>query len=178
MAWTGERLLKQIELGEDSRVEFKEVGFTGGRVSAPRRESVADELAALGNSVGGTVIFSVSDAGTVRRMDRRQMDALEAFVGELCSDSIHPPLAFITQRLALPRWAFRAGRRNRPQPACAQESRGLPVQAREREAGTVSRRPCNASFNSAAVPACRDPTRPSWKERAATRSTGRSWRDS
>ena len=102
MAWTGERLLKQIELGEDSRVEFKEVGFTGGRVSAPRRESVADELAALGNSVGGTVIFSVSDAGTVRRMDRRQMDALEAFVGELCSDSIHPPLAFITQRLALP----------------------------------------------------------------------------
>ena len=25
MAWTSERVLKQIELGEDSRVEFKEV---------------------------------------------------------------------------------------------------------------------------------------------------------
>jgi len=102
MAWTSERLLKQVELGEDSRVEFKEVIFTDRRVSAPRRESVADELAALGNTVGGTLIFSVSDADTVRPMDRQQMDALEAFVGEICSDSIHPPLAFITQRLALP----------------------------------------------------------------------------
>ena len=48
------------------------------------------------------MIFSVSDAGTVQPIDRTQMDALEAFVGEICSDSIHPPLAFITQRLALP----------------------------------------------------------------------------
>lgn len=102
MAWTGEQLLKQIELGEDSRVEFKEARFTGSRVSAPRRESVADELAALGNTIGGTLIFSVSDGGALRPMDRRQMDVLEAFVGEICSDSIHPPLAFITQRLALP----------------------------------------------------------------------------
>ena len=102
MAWNSERLLKQIELGEDSRVEFKEVRFAGGRVSAPRRESIADELAAFGNTVSGTLIFSVSDAGTVRPLDRKQMDALEAFVGEICSDSIHPPLAFITQRLALP----------------------------------------------------------------------------
>ena len=102
MRWIGEQLLKQIELGEDSRVEFKEARFTGGRVGAPRRESIADELAAFGNTVGGTLIFSVSDAGTVQPMDRTQMDALEAFVGEVCSDSIHPPLAFITQRLALP----------------------------------------------------------------------------
>ena len=99
--WTSEQLLKQIELGEDSRVEFKEAGFTGSRVSAPRRESIADELAALGNTVGGTLIFSVSDAGTVRPLDRQQMDTLEAFVGEICSDSIYPPLAFVTQRLAL-----------------------------------------------------------------------------
>lgn len=99
--WTSEQLLKQIELGEDSRVELKEAGFTGSRVSAPRRESIADELAALGNTVGGTLIFSVSDAGTVRPLDRQQMDTLEAFVGEICSDSIHPPLAFVTQRLAL-----------------------------------------------------------------------------
>ena len=102
MVWTSKGLLKQIELGEDSRVEFKEVVFSSRRVNTPRRESVADELAAFGNTVGGTLIFSVSDAGTVRQMDRQQMDALEAFVGEICSDSIHPPLAFITQRLALP----------------------------------------------------------------------------
>ena len=33
--WNGEQLLKQVELGEDSRVEFKEARFTGGRVGAP-----------------------------------------------------------------------------------------------------------------------------------------------
>ena len=102
MLWTSARLLKQTELGEDSRVEFKEVVFAGGSVSAPRRDQVADELAALGNTIGGTLIFSVSDAGAVRPLNREQMDALEAFVREICSDSIRPPLAFITQRLALP----------------------------------------------------------------------------
>ena len=102
MPWDSESLLRQIELGEDSRVEFKEVMFTGNRIDAPRRETVANELAAFGNTIGGTLIFSVSDAGEVRSLDRKQMDALEAFVGEICADSISPSLAFVTQRLALP----------------------------------------------------------------------------
>ncbi len=102
MPWDSESLLRQIELGEDSRVEFKEVMFTGNRIDAPHRETVANELAAFGNTIGGTLIFSVSDAGEVRSLDRKQMDALEAFVGEICADSISPSLAFVTQRLALP----------------------------------------------------------------------------
>ena len=102
MPWDSESLLRQIELGEDSRVEFKEVMFTGNRIDAPRRETVANELAAFGNTIGGTLIFSVSDAGEVRSLDRKQMDALEAFVDEICADSISPSLAFVTQRLALP----------------------------------------------------------------------------
>ena len=106
MLWDSDRVLLQLELGEDSRVEFKEVVFSGNRVRAPRREAIADELAAFGNTIGGTLIFSVSDAGAVREMNRQQMDALEAFVGEICSDSIRPPLAFVTQRLALPDGSF------------------------------------------------------------------------
>ena len=102
MPWNSDRLITQLELGEDSRVEFKEVEFAGNSVRAPRRETVADELAAFGNTIGGTLIFSVSDAGEVRSMNRHQMDALEAFVGEICADSIRQPLAFVTQRLALP----------------------------------------------------------------------------
>ena len=39
-------------------------------------------------------------------MNRQQMDALEAFVSEICSDSIRPPLAFVTQRLALADGSF------------------------------------------------------------------------
>ncbi len=35
MPWDSESLVQQLELGEDSRVEFKEVVFAGGRVRAP-----------------------------------------------------------------------------------------------------------------------------------------------
>ena len=102
MIWAAENLLRQVELGEDSRVEFKEAFFEKGRVRAPSRRNVADELAALGNSTGGTLVFSVSDAGEIRRLTRRQIDMLETFVGESCEDSIRPPLHFTTQRLPLP----------------------------------------------------------------------------
>lgn len=102
MPWDSDRIVAQLALGEDSLVEFKEVVFSETRVSAPDRKVIADELAAFGNTIGGTLIFSVSDAGEVRSMDRHQMDALEAFVCEICADSIRPPLAFVTQRLALP----------------------------------------------------------------------------
>ena len=106
MPWDSESVLQQLELGEDSRVEFKEAMFIGNRVSAPHRNSIADELAAFGNTIGGTLIFSVSDAGEVRSMNRQQMDALEAFVSEIFADSIRPPLAFVTQRLALADGSF------------------------------------------------------------------------
>ena len=102
MPWDSDSLLQQLELGEDSRV----VVFAGDRVRAPHRDAIADELAAFGNTLGGTLIFSVSDAGEVRAMNREQMDALESFVGEVCADSIRPPLAFVTQRLALPDGSF------------------------------------------------------------------------
>ena len=106
MPWDSARLLQQLQLGEDSRVEFKEVVFAANRVREPHRDSIADELAAFGNTIGGTLIFSVSDDGSVRSMNRQQLDALEAFVSEICSDSIRPPLAFVTQRLALPDGSF------------------------------------------------------------------------
>ena len=104
--WDAEMLLKQLELGEDSRVEFKEDVFAGNRVQEPRRQRIANELAAFGNTLGGALIFSVSDAGDVRPMNRERLDALEAYVSEICADSIDPPLEFTTQRLALPDGSF------------------------------------------------------------------------
>ena len=102
MSWDSNSIFRQLDLGEDSRVEFKEVEFIENRVRAPHRDAIADELAAFGNTIGGTLIFSVSDSGEVHLMNRQQMDALETFVSEICADSIRPPLAFITQRLSLP----------------------------------------------------------------------------
>ena len=102
MLWDADKLLRQLALGEDSRVEFKEVVFAGSRVREPRRQRIANELAAFGNTLGGALIFSVSDAGEVRPMSREMMDALEAYVSEICADSVDPPLEFTTQRPALP----------------------------------------------------------------------------
>ena len=102
MPWDRNRLLQQLELGEDSYVEFKEVVFAGNRVREPRRDSIADRLAAFGNTNGGTLIFGVSDAGEVQPMNRLEMDALESFVREICGDSIRPPQAFVSQRVPLP----------------------------------------------------------------------------
>ncbi len=102
MIWTSDQLLERIELGEDSLVEFKEIFFKGEKVTAPRRNDIADELAAFGNGSGGTLVFGVSDARRVQVLGPEQMDTLEGFVSEVCADSIRPPLAFVTQRLALP----------------------------------------------------------------------------
>ena len=70
MLWDADKLLRQLALGEDSRVKFKEVVFTGSRVREPRCQRIANELAAFGNTLGGALIFSVSDAGEVRPMSR------------------------------------------------------------------------------------------------------------
>ena len=86
MLWDAEKLLERLALGEDSRAEFMEVVFTGSRVREPHRQRIANELAAFGNTLGGALIFSVSDAGEVRPMSRGMMDALEAYVSETCAD--------------------------------------------------------------------------------------------
>ena len=47
-------LARRIRLGEDSTLEFKSVGASGGRVVAPKRGDFADELAAMANARGGS----------------------------------------------------------------------------------------------------------------------------
>ena len=54
-------LWRQVQLGEDSELELKEVRLRGKRVVAPRRESLADELAAFANANGGRVVLGVAD---------------------------------------------------------------------------------------------------------------------
>ena len=58
-------LVRRIGLGEDSTPEFKSVDVSDGRVGAPKKGGFADELAALANGRGGTVLLGVED-GTRR----------------------------------------------------------------------------------------------------------------
>jgi predicted HTH transcriptional regulator len=97
---TRQELELRIALGEDSSLELKEVRFAGGRVSAPRREALADELAALANGRGGVCVLGVRDTSReVVGIAREHLDDAEAFVREICNDSIEPPLvAHIVKR--------------------------------------------------------------------------------
>ena len=85
--------LRRIRLGTDSRLALKSVRTSGGRITAPHRDGFADALAAMANSQGGTVLLGVDD-GTraVRGLPLDDLDAIEEWVSEICSDSIKPAL--------------------------------------------------------------------------------------
>ena len=96
-------LLDKIRLGEDSVLELKEVRFAGTRVNAPRRESLADELAAFANARGGVCVLGVEDeTRQVVGIPLEHLDTVEAFVREVCNDSIEPPLLATIEKLELP----------------------------------------------------------------------------
>ena len=96
------RFWRQVQLGEDSELEFKEVRFKGPRVSSPKRSAVADELAALANSPGGRLVFGVTDQREAQPLHPDELDAVADFVTELCTDSIDPPLDFSLHRVPVP----------------------------------------------------------------------------
>ncbi len=103
MSPTRSELLEKIRLGEDSFLELKDVRFAGPKVSAPHRDSLADELAAFANSQGGTVVLGVDDkTREVFGIPLDRLDAVVSFVRDLCQDCINPPLAALTERLTLP----------------------------------------------------------------------------
>jgi predicted HTH transcriptional regulator len=103
------RLWEQIALGEDSGLELKEVQVSGRRVSAPRRDALADELAAFANSKGGRLVLGVSDDREPQALQPDQLDVLTDHVTQVCKDSIVPPLEFSVYRVPIPSGAGSGG---------------------------------------------------------------------
>ena len=95
-------LWRQVQLGEDSELELKEVRLRGTRVVAPRRDSLADELAAFANADGGRIVLGVADNREPKPLDADALDAVTALVGEICTDSIDPALDFVARRVPAP----------------------------------------------------------------------------
>ena len=86
-------LARRIRLGEDSVLELTSVRLAGGKVSSPRRGDFADELAALANGRGGTLVLGVDDkTRRVQGIPLDSLDAVEGWVREICNDSIDPAL--------------------------------------------------------------------------------------
>ncbi len=96
-------LLRRIRRGEDSTLELKRVLLSGNRVVGPRRHDFADELAAMANMKGGVVVLGVaSSSREVVGIPLKRLDAVEAWVSEICNDSIKPPLDVTVNKLDLP----------------------------------------------------------------------------
>lgn len=95
-------LLRQIQLGEDSRLELKEVRFAGQRITGPSRDALADELAAFANAEGGVCVLGVNDnPREVVGVGLENLDALETFVREICAQSVVPALLIRIERMRL-----------------------------------------------------------------------------
>ena len=92
MNFSDEEIKRQMRLGEDSHWEFKEIEFAGNTPKRPRRNDLADELAAFANTDGGVLLCGVTDSSDVQGMSREQMDILERLLTEICTDKIKPPI--------------------------------------------------------------------------------------
>ncbi|MEI6333950.1 MAG: ATP-binding protein [Methylococcaceae bacterium] len=99
---TGNDWLKRIRLGEDSTLEFKRVIMRGQtKVDAPHPDSLADELAAMANANGGTLILGVDDSKAVLGIAYADLDTVEKWLAELCQNKIDPPLDIMTRHIEL-----------------------------------------------------------------------------
>jgi len=94
-------LLQDIQRGEDSALELKQVKVTDTKVITPHRDSLADELAAFGNADGGRLVLGVTDGREPQSLTPSQLDLLIRFVREICHDSIKPPLSFKVFRVSV-----------------------------------------------------------------------------
>ncbi|MFP4309439.1 MAG: ATP-binding protein [Desulfococcaceae bacterium] len=96
-------LLKQIALGEDSVLELKSVEFRGKKVAAPHKDGMADELAAMANTVSGIIILGVDDKSRkILGIPLEKLDIVEGWLRAICNDSIDPPLNCVIRKLIVP----------------------------------------------------------------------------
>lgn len=86
-------LIEKIHLGEDSTIEFKR--------ELPRRDSLADEIAAFANARGGALLIGVDDDGDIVGLDQHNLDRTEKTVVEICRDSIEPYVPAFAERIQL-----------------------------------------------------------------------------
>jgi len=98
-----EELLSKIRLGEDAVLELKAVSFRGNKIIGPSRKELANELAAFANSNDGVILLGIDDkTREVVGIPIDKLDSIEAYVREICNDSIVPPLSAKILRIELP----------------------------------------------------------------------------
>ena len=96
-------LLDRIRLGEAAFLELKEVRFAGGKIRGPRRDALADEIAAFANGRGGVCLLGVADdPREIVGISEERIGAVVALAREVCTESIEPPLNALIEPIRLP----------------------------------------------------------------------------
>ena len=96
MNYSDQDIARQLQLGEDSLWEFKQIAFSGNRPRSPSRDDLADEIAAFANANGGMLLCGVTDAGEIQGLSREQIVALDSVLVEVSSDAIKPAVRINT----------------------------------------------------------------------------------
>lgn len=97
-----EALARRIRLGEDSTLELKRVLIAGNQIVGPKRDDFADEMAAMANSRGGTLVLGVADkTREIVGIGLERLDMVETWVRQMCNDSVKPPLDAEINKLEL-----------------------------------------------------------------------------
>ncbi len=96
MIYDEAEIRERIRLGEDSGCECKQIEFAGNEPRRPKRDDLANEIAALANARGGVLLCGVTDDGRVHGMTRMQLAALDSLVVEVATDTIKPSVAVRT----------------------------------------------------------------------------------
>ena len=96
-------LLRQIQLGEDSSLELKQVVIRGKRWSAPKRDDLADEIAAMANTTGGVLVLGVDDkTKDILGIEPDHLGVTMQTIEAVCQDSIKPPVRYLAHWVELP----------------------------------------------------------------------------
>ena len=100
MTYSDEDVRRHVELGEDSKWEFKDVKFEGGQPVGPERNRWCSEIVGFANANGGVILCGVTDDRRFPGMSGQEMDALETQLYEICSDTVKPPVPVQIYRMA------------------------------------------------------------------------------
>ena len=101
---TNAELLRQIQLGEDSLLECKQIFFRQDKVDGPRAEKMADEISAMSNAAGGVMVLGVDDKSReIVGIDAARLELTETWLREILETRLEPPLqAYTLRRIELP----------------------------------------------------------------------------
>ena len=82
-------LLTLLETGETSRVQFKD--------KMPHGDSIAQEIVAMSNSAGGTILFGIEDVtGVVNGLSPEEIELYDRQLSQI-ADNIKPPVYVTTE---------------------------------------------------------------------------------